>query len=43
MSNKNLDRIPIREPAPEVATGPTRAKKAKTKRKISPLKLHEIF
>ena len=45
---KNLDQIPIREPTPqpEVAkepatTEPTKATKAKTKRKISTLKLRE--
>ena len=36
---KNLDKIPTREPTSEVATEPTKATKAETKRKISSLKL----
>ena len=32
---KNLDKIPTREPTSEVATEPTKATKAETKRKIS--------
>ena len=40
---KNLDKIPTREATPEVATEPTKATKAKTKRKISSLKLRENF
>ena len=36
---KNLDKIPTREPTSEVATEPTKATKAETKRKISLLKL----
>ena len=36
---KNLDKIPTRESTSEVATEPTKATKAETKRKISLLKL----
>ena len=54
-SIKNLDKIPTTEPTtkpvvakelvtePEVATEPTKATKAKTKRKISLLKFREKF
>ena len=45
---KNVDKIPSREPIPEPATEPevateSKETKAKTKRKISPLKLREEF
>ena len=44
---KNLDKVPIREPTPEpaiepeVTIEPTKATKAKTKRRMSSLKLRE--
>ena len=37
----NLGKIPTREPTPEVATEPTKAIKAKGKRKLISLKLRE--
>ena len=42
---KNLDKIPAHEPATEleVPTEPTKATKAKSKNKISSLKLREKF
>ena len=40
---KNLDKIPTHEETPEVATVPTKETKAKTKRKVSSLKLRGKF